>query len=200
MNPHALPGGTGPCPPLADHLVDWSKSYREKYFPLMVELGMFTEEVVQLLCYLTFGMPSETRVAVDAVLDEFHQARGDEHTFAGLLHLAETMLSMNDTVQQHRLNWFLHGENVPPRAGGVVQNEAPLPGFLDLTIAPNMLMYKRFVMLRWLVNAHDAERPSFMQPPPEVCLQAMAVRAPRSCSASRALRADAWRSRSTWRT
>ena len=185
---------------MADVVVEWSRHYRDKYIPLMVEMCMYNDDATHLACYLAWGSSTESRLLIDAILDELHQSRQDEPPIIGLMRLITQVMNMGDNLQAQRLHLFLHGENVPHRAGGVVQNEAPLPGFLDLTIAPNMLMYKRFVMLRWLVNAHDAERPSFMQPPPEVCLQAMAVRAPRSCSASRALRADAWRSRSTWRT
>ena len=142
---------------------------------------MHNADVSDFACYLSWSMPNESRLLIDAILDEFHQARHEDHAFAGLQRLTEAVLGMPDNHQQLRLQLFLHGEHVTHRVGGVVQNEAPLPGFVELLVSQATNVYKRLILLKWLVNLHDvAERPNFMQPLPEVMAPVLLVRALRS--------------------
>ena len=177
-NPFTLPGGTGSCPPLADYVGEWSRQFCVKYTPLMVEMSMHSEEVSNLACYLAWGSKTESRLLIDSILDELHQARHDEPSFMGLLRLIVQVLNMNDSFQPGRLQMFLHGENVPQRVGGIVQNEAQLPGFMDLLVAQSTNALKRCGLLRWMVHLHDVEEgPNFMQPLPEVLAPTLLVRA-----------------------
>ena len=179
-NPFALPSGTGTCPALTDHVIEWSKIYRDKYIPLMVEAAMQNDDVISLACYLAWGSSAESRLLIDSILDELHQTRHDDHDIMGLFRLIQLALSLNDNFKQNRLNLFLHGENPTHRAGGVVQNDAPLPGFIDLLVGQTTNPYKRMFLLRWLVVMHDVEEaPNFMQPLPEVFAPSLLVRAPR---------------------
>ena len=179
-NPFALPNGTGACPFLTDHVIEWSKIYRDKYIPLMVDMAMHNDDVINLACYLAWGSSAESRLLVDTMLDELHQTRHDDPDIMGLFRLVQQVLSLNDNFKQNRLNLFLHGENPTHRAGGVVQNDTQLPGFIDLLVGQTTNAAKRMILIRWLVAMHDVEEaPNFMQPLPEVLAPSLLVRAPR---------------------
>ena len=180
QTPYALGSGAGPCPSLVDYLVEWSRSYRTKYFPLLVESSMYSEDVTQLLCYLTWCQSNESRLVIDSLLEEFHQVRPDDHgTLGGLLRVAETLLGIADgNLQNQRKALFLHGETVQQRVGGIVQNEPPLPGFLDMITASTTPLVKRFCLLRWVAHLHDSERPNFWNPVPDACVPVLLVRFP----------------------
>lgn len=174
-----MPGGTGGCPVMAEQVTEWSRSYRDKYIPLLVEMCMHNDDAISLACYLAWGSTPESRLLIDSFLEELHQARHDDSYIIGLTRLIQHVLSMNDNFQQPRVNLFLHGENGPLRAGGVVQNETPLPGFMDLLVGQTTIPYKRMFLIKWLVHLHDAEEgPNFMQPLPEVLAPSLLVRAP----------------------
>lgn len=173
-----------------EHVFEWSRTYRDKYFPLLVEISLYSEDVTQLLCYLTWCQHNESRLVIDALLEEYHQIRAeDTGALGGLLRVTETLLAMADGhLQNQRLALFLHGET-GQRAGGVVQNDPPLPGFLDLMVSPTTPLPKRFCLLRWVVASHDAERPNFWQNMADACQQPLLVRARTACtSPARALR------------
>ena len=162
---------------MADVVVEWSRHYRDKYIPLMVEMCMYNDDATHLACYLAWGSSTESRLLIDAILDELHQIRQDEPPIIGLMRLITQVMNMGDNLQAQRLHLFLHGENVPHRVGGIVQNETPLAGLMDLLVSTTTTVYKRLFLLRWLVSLHDEEGPNFMQPLPEVLAPNMLVRA-----------------------
>jgi len=187
-NPYALPGATGTCPLMTDLVREWSKYYRDKYIPLMVDVCMVNDEVISLACYLSWCQNSETRIIMVSMLEEFHNVRIDDHgCLGGLLRLAEGLLGLNDNLQQWRLDIFLHGEKVTHRTGGVAHSEAPFTGLLDILGSPNTPIFKRATLLKWLVEQHDGDRdrPTILQPLPQVCAPVLLVRVGRpACSSA----------------